>query len=87
MQNANRAASALGERVKARLAELGMSQADLARRSGLSTGYVCNLVNGQRGKRISVETAQKLAGALRVRPSYLFGDRSQMRSERAKVQS
>lgn len=86
MQSEGRDDLHLGERVRARLAELGMSQADLARRSGLSTGYVCNIVNGQRGKRVSIETAQRLAGALRVRPAYLFGG-PQARSARRKTRS
>lgn len=70
--------------MKSRLDELGMSQADLARKSGLSTGYVSNIVNGQRGKRVSAETAHRLARALRVRPTYILGDATQKQNANAR---
>lgn len=72
----------LGERIRSRMQELGISQADVARRSGLSTGHVSDLVNGKRGERISAPTVARLSSALRVRPSFFFRDDSHMRAPR-----
>lgn len=66
------------------MSELGMTQAELVRRSGLSSAYVSNLVTGQRGKRVSVETVHRLAKALKVRPSALVDTGSHMRLARAR---
>lgn len=66
----------LGQRVQRRLSELDMTQADLARRSGLSTGYVSNIINGQRGKRVSADVAHRLAGALKLGVRSILGKTS-----------
>jgi predicted transcriptional regulator len=44
------------EQIQQRMAELGISQSELARRAGVSAAYISQVVNGQRGKRMSVET-------------------------------
>lgn len=62
----------LGERIHERLETLGMTQTDLARKAGLSTGYVSDLVNGKRGKRLGGDVALRLSKALRVKPVFLL---------------
>lgn len=64
--------SMLGDRIQARMEKLGMSQADVARRAGLSSGHVSDLVTGQKGKRVSAETVEKLARALKVSPTFFY---------------
>jgi transcriptional regulator with XRE-family HTH domain len=66
----------IGSKVKARLEELGMRQADLARKSGLSTGYVSDLVNGHRGRYISITNLKRLCEALEVEPSFFYPNNS-----------
>lgn len=69
----------LGERIKRRLDDLDWTQADLARATGFSTGYIADLVNNKRGKRLSVENMLRLSKALKVRPSFFYGQNSNMR--------
>lgn len=57
------------------LSERGWSQADLARRSGLSAPTVGRAAAGR--EEVSVESAKKIAGALRVRVGTLCRDRRQ----------
>lgn len=76
--------SNLADRLATRMDELHLSQADLARRSGLSTGHVSDLVNGKRGKRISADTAGRLASALKVSPKFFYPASSHMRIGRAR---
>lgn len=64
----------LSERLRARLKELGMSQAQLSRKSGLSVSYISQLSNGHRGRRTSATTVHRLARALKVRPDYFLSD-------------
>ena len=61
----------LGERIDRRRRELGLSQSDLARRSGLSRQYISALILGGRGQRLTVFAATKLAKALRVNQKFL----------------
>lgn len=63
----------LSELVKKRMNELGVSQAELSRRSGLSTGHVADIVNGKCGPNISMPTIQALAKGLEVHGGYFFG--------------
>jgi transcriptional regulator with XRE-family HTH domain len=69
----------VGDRIKSRLDELHMSQAELCRQTGLSTGYVADLVNGNRGKRLSVLTASRLSKALKVPTTFFYSGDSHMR--------
>jgi transcriptional regulator with XRE-family HTH domain len=62
------------ERIVSRMKELGLRQNQLAKKSGLSVGYINGIVHGTRGKRIGAETAQKLAKGLRVGVSFFFND-------------
>lgn len=59
----------LAELITERMAELGLRQCDLARKSALSRQYISDLVAGNRGSRISASTQAKLARALRVAPA------------------
>lgn len=70
---------AIGDRVAQRMCELGLNQATLARRAGLSSSYVSELVNNKRGRRVSVMTAGKLAVALEVPASFFGPEDSHMR--------
>ena len=46
----------------------GLSYRALARQTGISASYLCNLVTGQRGARASDLLIERLAGALGVPP-------------------
>lgn len=60
----------LPERLKRRMGAMNLSQAELARRAGLSPAYISMLLSGQRGGSIRMDAAKCLADALDV--SLLF---------------
>ena len=60
----------LGMAIKAQRASLGISQEELAHRAGLHRTYVSDLERGARNP--SIESIEKLAGALQVSVSNLF---------------
>jgi transcriptional regulator with XRE-family HTH domain len=62
----------IGERLKEYRKSLGMSQADLARKSSVSAAYVSELESGL-GKRPSGEILLRLANALEVTIADLLG--------------
>jgi len=55
----------LAEQVLARLEQLGLSRADLARRLGVSPAYITKIL---RGANVSLATVAKIAVALRADP-------------------
>lgn len=57
--------------VKQRMSDLSITQAELARRSGLSTGHISDIVNGKKPLP-SLPTVQALARALEVGGEYFF---------------
>jgi len=61
----------VGVRVKTMRSELGISQAELARRSGLTPSAICLIE--KEGRDIAVSSARKLAAALEVSIDYLAG--------------
>lgn len=69
----------LQQKILTRMTELNLRQADLARKSGLRTGHIAELVNGHRGKRISADTRDKLAEALEVPLSFFSQQNTQKR--------
>lgn len=64
----------LGERITQRLDALGMSQKDLASKANVSQGYVSDLINGRRGRRLGYDVTQRLARALKVRPIFFSAE-------------
>ena len=62
----------LGMAIKTQRASLGISQEELAHRAGLHRTYVSDLERGARNP--SIESIEKLAGALQVSVSDLFED-------------
>src|SRR5947199_10793947 len=60
----------LGMTIKTQRASLGISQEELAHRAGLHRTYVSDLERGARNP--SIESIEKLAGALQVSVSNLF---------------
>lgn len=65
-------AEEIGQRVRARRKQLGLTQEQLAERSGLSQQYVACVENGTKG--LGDESLIKLSGALEVSTDYiLFG--------------
>jgi CheY-like chemotaxis protein len=62
----------LGMAIKTQRASLGISQEELAHRAGLHRTYVSDLERGARNP--SIESIEKLAGALQVSVSALFED-------------
>jgi transcriptional regulator with XRE-family HTH domain len=62
----------LGSRLKQYRGETGLSQAEVARRAGVSPGYLSDLEAG-RGRRPSGEILHRLAGALDVTIAALLG--------------
>lgn len=73
-------ASTLSERLRVTLDARRLTQAELARRSGLSTSYISALVNGQRGTRMGNQAATAIGRALRVPRDFFLtfeeGDRA-----------
>lgn len=69
----------LGDRIQARMTQLGLSQADVAKRAGLSSGHLSDLVAGRKGKRVSAATVEKLSRALKVKPEFFFRENSHTR--------
>lgn len=68
----------LADRLRAVIAERGMTQSELARRSGLSASYITYLLSGQRGKRIGRHAASRLKRALRVPDAFFDTSRLHM---------
>ncbi len=58
--------------IRARRAELGISQNELARLSGLNPGTLANIMVGRVTKAPSLDTLQKLSQGLRVDSDFLF---------------
>ena len=63
----------LAERLKATREQLGMTQSEVAKASGLSKGYLSSLESGTQ-KDPSYRKLRDLAKALSTTPEYLFGD-------------
>ncbi|GGO24929.1 helix-turn-helix domain-containing protein [Deinococcus humi] len=66
----------LGEKIDRRRRELKLSQKQLADRSGLSPQYVNMLIHNQRGQRIGIDAAYRLAKALRVSQKFFSSESS-----------
>lgn len=63
----------MGERIKARRSELGLSQEELAKRAGISRVQISNLERGE-SKNIQSKTALAIANALDTTAAWiLFG--------------
>lgn len=80
----------LGEKIDKRRRELGLSQRELAARSGLSTTYISALIKGHRGSRIGAKTLQNLAKALRVSQKFFsnqstYSDKLSDQEERREI--
>ena len=63
----------LSERIKQTREQLGMTQSELHRKSGVSKGYISSLEAGHQ-KDPSYSKLSALAKALSTSPEYLFGD-------------
>lgn len=61
----------IGGKIKELLSIRGISQAELARRSGISTGLISEYVNAKRDD-MTVTTLKRLADALGIHPAYLI---------------
>lgn len=70
----------LSEKLQNRMQELGWSQSELARRSGLSPKLISQLVRGERGVGLTVASMFKLKSALRVPYSFFEPENVQMRT-------
>ena len=66
-------ANNLADRINYAMVELDMSQADLARKSGLSTAVIAQIVTGKT-KNPTFTNVVKIAKALNVSLNYLSGD-------------
>ena len=58
------------ENVRARMSELGMRQADLAKRLNVDKSYVSQILNGHR--RPGLDSLEDFANALEIEPSDLL---------------
>lgn len=75
----------IGDRIRARREELGMSQSDLARKAGYKSRSSINKIeNDDRGA--TRENLISIARALRVTPSYLMGWEESNASELTTIQ-
>lgn len=61
----------MGEKIKKRRYELGLSQAELAKKAGISRVQVSNLECGK-SHFATWQTLRKLSVALEVQPNYFF---------------
>ena len=61
----------MGEKIKKRRMELGLSQEDLAKKAGVSRVQISNLERGA-SQFCTWKTMQKLSKALEVAPNYFF---------------
>lgn len=68
----------LSEKIRSRMAELGISQAELARRSGLTTSHISYLVRGERGQRLDRNTVTRLCKGLDVKVNFFYEEDSHM---------
>lgn len=75
------ASTAIGKRLKELREKRGISQHELARRSGLRGNYISRLEKGTRGARIGADTLTRLAIALGTHPNALTGQRGELASE------
>lgn len=62
----------IAPKLKKAIRDARITPAELARKSGLSTGHVSDLLNGKKGKRPTLDTVLKLCSALGKEPSF-FG--------------
>lgn len=60
----------IGAKIDARRRELGLTQRELAARSGLSPQYVNYLIHDKRGSRLSLRVVSGLQKALRVKQNF-----------------
>lgn len=61
----------VGERIRSRLAEVGLSQSELARRVSLTQGTIAGLISGRSR---SSSHLHKIARVLGTTPAYLSGE-------------
>ncbi|GEM81921.1 helix-turn-helix domain-containing protein [Meiothermus hypogaeus] len=62
----------ISSKLREALIESGINQAELSRRTALTTGYIAMLINGKRGQKVSAETLIRLAKALDKPISYFL---------------
>ena len=60
----------LGNKIKSKRKERGLSQRELSRLSGVSEPFISQLEGGSRGKRLGYQVAIKLAKGLKVPVSF-----------------
>ena len=63
---------ALGRRVREQRAQCGMTQEELAEKSGISCSFVGHIERGE--KKFSIGTLVSLCNAMEVAPNYLLRD-------------
>lgn len=69
--NREKGGEQMGEKIKKRRMELGLSQEDLAKKAGVSRVQISNLERGA-SQFCTWKTMQKLSKALEVAPNYFF---------------
>lgn len=62
----------IGDKIKEILEARGMSQAELCRRAGFSTGVMSEIISGKRA-RLNTQTVERIAEGLGVAPGELLG--------------
>ncbi len=63
----------LGEKVRNKRLQMNFSQAELSQRTGLSTGHISDIENGNRTS-VQIKTIRKLAKGLEMSITELVGD-------------
>lgn len=76
-----------GRKLRDRMQELGLTQADLVRATGFSRQYVSDLCHNRNGQRMPYETVERLSKALRVGKKFFSRvsdqpDRTEARTDR-----
>ena len=59
----------IGSKLKSRRIQKGLTQLELAKKTGVSESYICQIENG---KMVSIKKLEKLAHALDCQPKDLF---------------
>lgn len=76
-----------GGRLRATMAAKGVNQSQLARLSGVNRHYICLILGGKRGNRVSIDSVMALAAGLNVPLELLVGTAPMTATNVAKVRT
>ena len=77
----------VGTRIRKIREQLGLNQAEFAKKVGVSAAAICQFENGIDGKMPSVATLQKFAKQLNIPPDYFLGAEGNKKEAPAELQT